>query len=318
MRTLRVAAVQMESRAGDKAANLAKIEAFVEQAAQQSARLIVFPECCITGYWFIRNLTPEGLAALAEPVFSGPSTQRLIALAKQYGLSIGAGLLEAGENGAYHNTYVVAMPSGEVRRHRKLQAFEHPLVKSGTEYTVFNLPDGFRAGVLICYDNNVNENGRIAALMGAEIIIAPHQTGGCRTKNPHLMGLIERRLWDDRHQCPEAIEREFRGEKGRGWLMRWLPSRAHDNGVFLIFANGVGVDDDEIRTGNAMILDPYGRILVETWQAADALVVADLDGTLLEHATGREWIAARRPELYGLLAQRTGLERDTHELKSEE
>jgi len=318
MRTLRVAAVQMESKAGDKAANFAKIEAFVEQAARQSVRLIVFPECCITGYWFIRNLTPDGLAALAEPVFSGPSAQRLIALAKQYGLSIGAGLLEAGQDGAYHNTYVVAMPDGEARRHRKLQAFEHPLIKSGTEYTVFDLPDGFRAGVLICYDNNVNENGRIATLMGAEIIIAPHQTGGCRTKNPHLMGLIERQLWDDRRQCPEAIEREFRGEKGRGWLMRWLPSRAHDNGVFLIFANGVGVDDDEIRTGNAMILDPYGRILVETWQAADAMVMADLDGTLLEHATGREWIAARRPELYGLLAQRTGLERDTHELKFEE
>jgi predicted amidohydrolase len=317
-RTLRVAAVQMESKAGDKAANFAKIKAFAEQAARQSVRLIVFPECCITGYWFIRNLTPEGLAALAEPVFSGESTQRLIALAKQYGLSIGAGLLEAGANGAYHNTYVVAMPNGEAHRHRKLQAFEHPLVKSGTEYTVFDLPDGFRAGVLICYDNNVNENGRIATLMGAEIIIAPHQTGGCRTKNPHLMGLIERQLWDNRDQCPEAIEREFRGEKGRGWLMRWLPSRAHDNGVFLIFANGVGVDDDEIRTGNAMILDPYGRVLVETWRAEDAMVVADIDRTLLEHSTGREWIAARRPELYSLLAQPTGLERDTHELKFEE
>jgi predicted amidohydrolase len=111
-RTLRVAAVQMESRPGDKAANFAKIEAFVRQAARQSVRLIVFPECCITGYWFIRNLTPEGLAALAEPVFRGESTQRLISLANQYGLSIGAGLLEAGENGAYHNTYVVTMPSG--------------------------------------------------------------------------------------------------------------------------------------------------------------------------------------------------------------
>jgi len=317
-RTLRAAAVQMESNAGDKAANFATIEAFVRQAAEQSVRLIVFPECCISGYWFIRNLTPEGLAALAEPVFDGPSTQRLIALAKKYGISIGAGLLEAGEDGAYCNTYVVAMSNGEVRRHRKLQAFEHRLVKSGTEYTVFDLPDGFRAGVLICYDNNVNENGRMAALMGAEIIIAPHQTGGCRTRNPHLMGLIERELWDNREHDPEAIEREFLGEKGRGWLMRWLPSRAHDNGVFLIFANGVGVDDDEVRTGNAMILDPFGRILVETWQAADAMVVADLDGSLLENATGREWIAARQPELYGLLAQRTGLERDTHELKFEE
>jgi predicted amidohydrolase len=75
---------------------------------------------------------------------------------------------------------------------------------------------------------------------------------------------------------------------------------------------------NEIRTGNAMVLDPYGRILAETWEAADAMVVADLDGTLLEHATGREWIAARRPELYGLLTHRTGLERDTHELKFEE
>ena len=54
--------------------------------------------------------------------------------------------------------------------------------------------------------------------------------------------------------------------------MRWLPSRAHDNGLFLIFSNGVGVDDDEVRTGNAMILDPYGRILVETCEAGDAMV----------------------------------------------
>ena len=104
----------------------------------------------------------------------------------------------------------------------------------------------------------------------------------------------------------------------RGWLMRWLPSRAHDNGTFLVFANGVGVDDDEIRTGNAMILDPYGRILAETAAVGDAMVVADLDGGLLQQATGREWIAARRPELYGLLTKRTGLERDTHELKFEE
>ena len=97
--------------------------------------------------------------------------------------------------------------------------------------------------------------------------------------------------------------------------MRWLPSRAHDNGMFLIFSNGVGVDDDEIRTGNAMILDPYGRILGETWQPADAMVIADLDGGLLENATGRRWIRARRPELYGPLAVRTGQERDTRELK---
>ena len=68
-----------------------------------------------------------------------------------------------------------------------------------------------------------------------------------------------------------AIRCEIVGEKGRGWLMRWLPSRAHDNGLFLVFANGIGVDDDEIRTGNSMILDPYGRILAETTEPGPEL-----------------------------------------------
>ncbi len=307
----------MESRAGDKDVNFGKIEAFVAQAAVQGVELIVFPECCITGYWFVRNLTPQQLESLAEPIPDGASTERLKALAAQYNIAIGAGLVEAAETGFY-NSYVVALPDGATHRHRKIQAFEHPLIHNGTDYTVFDTPWGWRVGVLICYDNNVNENGRMTALLGSDVILAPHQTGGCRTKNPHLMGLIDRRLWDNRYSDPQAIEQEFLGDKGRGWLMRWLPSRAHDNGVFLVFANGVGVDDDEIRTGNAMVLDPYGRILVETWAVDDAMVVSDLDNSLLEHATGRAWIAARRPEMYGLLTQRTDLERDTRELKFDE
>src|SRR5437867_3670286 len=87
-RTLRVAAVQMESAAGDKEANFATLEKFVKQAAARGVKLVVFPECCLTGYWFIRNLTPAQLAALAEPFPNGPSTKRLIKLAKQYRLTI--------------------------------------------------------------------------------------------------------------------------------------------------------------------------------------------------------------------------------------
>ena len=317
-RSLRVAAVQFESKPADKEANFKKIEHFVELASAQSVRLIVFPECCITGYWFIRNLSVEALAALAEPIPAGPSTRRLLALARHQGVSVGAGLIEDGGNGKFHNSYVVALPDGTFHRHRKLHAFEHPAIASGTDFTVFDLPDGFRAGVLICYDCNLVENVRITALQGAEVLIAPHQTGAVRSKNPHLMGLIDRKLWDNRHSNPDAIEQEFRGDKGRGWLMRWLPSRAHDNGLFLVFSNGVGVDDDEIRTGNAMVLDPYGRILTETWKAGDAMVIADLDSNLLVNATGRLWIRARRPDLYAPLATATGLECDTRKLKFEE
>jgi predicted amidohydrolase len=294
------------------------MERFLEAAAKQGAQLVVFPECCITGYWFIRNLPPAELDALAEPVPSGASTQRVVALAAKHRITIGAGLVEKTDDGVYHNTYVVALPDGRVHRHRKLHAFEHDLINSGTEYTVFDLPGGFRAGVLICYDCNIVENVRVTALAGADVIIAPHQTGGVRSRNPHLMGLIDRAIWDNRHSDPQSIERELRGDKGRGWLMRWLPSRAHDNGVFLVFSNGVGVDDDEIRTGNAMILDPYGRVLAETWAAADAMVVADLDPALLAESTGRRWIRSRRPDLYASIAVPTGREVDTRKVKFEE
>jgi len=317
-RTLRVASVQFESAPGDKEANFRKIEDFTERAAKQNVRLIVFPECCITGYWFMRNLSVKELSQLAEPIFDGPSSRRLIELANRFGVTIGAGLVETGAPGEFYNSYIVAMPDGSAHRHRKLHSFEHLAMRSGSELTVFDLPDGFRAGVLICYDCNIIENVRLTALRGAEILIAPHQTGGCRSRNPHLMGVIDRRVWDERHKNPGEIERELRGDKGRGWLMRWLPSRAHDNGLFLIFSNGVGVDDDEIRTGNAMILDPYGRILAETCKADDDMVIADLDASLLADSTGRHWMRARRPQLYTPLTVPTGMECDTRKLKFEE
>jgi predicted amidohydrolase len=315
MENVRVAAVQLEHAAGDKRANLDKIVGFVEQAAHQGVEIVTFPECCITGYWFLRHLSREELIDLAEPVFDGPSSQAILGMAKEYKMTIGAGLVEMGEDDRLYNTYVVAMPNGECRRHRKLHCFVSEFMSSGSEYTVFDAPHGCRVGVLTCYDNNIGENVRITALKGAEILLAPHQTGGCNSPDPHTMGLVDRALWEDRHNNLQAIEEELRGPKGRGWLMRWLPTRAHDNGVFLVYSNGVGVDDDEIRTGNAMIIDPYGRILAETWKAGDDMVVADLDATLLDISTGRRWIKTRRPELYSPLTVPTGLERDTREVR---
>ncbi len=315
MKTLEVAAVQFEHAAGDKAANLRKIETFTAKAGAGGGQVVIFPECCVTGYWFLRNLSRDEIASLAEAVPGGPSSQALLALAKEHKITVGAGLVEAGDDGSFYNTYVVAMPDGAWVRHRKIHAFVSEHISSGNEFTVFDLPGGWRAGVLICYDNNLIENVRITSLAGADVILAPHQTGGCASKNPHQMGLVDRRLWDERKQNPTAIEAEFKGDKGRGWLMRWLPSRAHDSGVFLVFSNGVGVDDDEIRTGNAMILDCYGRILAETWKADDDVVTATLDPALLVQCTGRRWMRSRRPDLYGALAERTGREEDTRKVR---
>lgn len=311
---VKVATVQFEHANGDKASNLAKIREFTAAAAKEGVQILTFPEACITGYWFWRNLSREALEQLAEPVPTGTSSQELMVLSQKYNMTIGAGLLE-NDNGTMYNTYVVAMPNGEFKKHRKLHAFESDHINPGDTITVFDTPHGCRVGVLICYDNNIGENVRLAALEGAQVMMAPHQTGGCRSNDPNIMGIIDGALWDACKENPEAIEAEFYGPKGREWLLRWLPARAHDNGMFYIFSNGVGRDDDEIRTGNAMIIDPYGRILSETWKADDAMVTATLDLTLIENSTGRRWIRTRRPELYEKLAQPTGQEVSTRALR---
>ncbi|MDD5728368.1 MAG: nitrilase family protein [Victivallales bacterium] len=308
---MKISSVQFNHRPGDKAANFRKIADFTQAAADAGNELVVFPEMCITGYWHIRKLSPEQIKQLAEPVPEGVSTGKLLELAAKHNISIGAGLIEAGADGKFYNTYIVAMPDGRWAGHRKLHCFINQYLASGDRYTVFELPNGIKAGILICYDNNIIENVRMTALLGADILLAPHQTGGCVTPSPWCMGGIDLALWENRAERKKELEAEFKGGKGRGWLLKWLPARAHDNGMFLIFSNGVGRDDDEVRTGNAMIIDPYGNILAETWAAEDKMVSAELDMALLEKSTGRDWIATRRPQLYRQLSIPTGRERDT-------
>jgi predicted amidohydrolase len=317
MRDLTVAAAQFQHLPGDKAANLGIVRRMVAQAQPQGVEIIAFPECCLSGYWHLRKLSREQITALAEPVPEGPLAAALLDLSRSSWMTIGAGLVEQGSDGRLFNSYFVAMPDGRWACHRKLHVFVNEFLSAGDQYTVFDTPHGCRVGVLICYDNNLVENARINALAGAEILLAPHQTGGCKSGSPLAMGLIDPRLWHEREAHPERLAAEFRSDKGRGWLMRWLPARAHDNGMYLVFANGVGLDDDEVRTGNAMVLDCYGRIVNESTAIGDDLVVARLDASLRERSTGVRWIKARRPELYGPLVQRSGKEQDTRSVRFE-
>jgi predicted amidohydrolase len=314
MRDIRVATVQFQHAPGDKAYNLERVRHFAREAAARGAEIVAFPEMCLTGYWHVRKLSGDDFRALAEPVPDGPLARALLAASAEHGMTIGAGLLEL-DAGRVYNSYVVAMPDGTWAVHRKLHVFEHADISAGDRYTVFDTPHGCRVGVLICYDNNIVENARATALLGAEILLAPHQTGGCDSVSPRGMKKVDPAVWARRDEDPAACEAELCGPKGRGWLMRWLPSRAHDNGMFLLFANGVGPDDDEIRTGNAMILDPYGEVIAESRALGDDLVVADLDAALLPTSSGRRWLRARRPELYGSLAERTGTEIETRRVR---
>ncbi len=317
MNNLRAAVVQFQHQPGDKTANLATISSFVERAAEQNVDVIAFPEMCVTGYWHVRNLTREQVAELAEPVPAGPSSAALADLARKFDVTIGAGLIEKADDGRLYNSYFVAMPDGRSACHRKLHTFISEHMASGDSFTVFDLPDGTRAGVLTCYDNNLIENARITALKGAEVLFAPHQTGGCRSRSPRAMGPIDVDVWERRSDDPDALRAEFAGPKGRAWLMRWLPARAHDNGMYLLFSNGVGRDDDEVRTGNAMILDPYGEIVAESQAIGDDMVVADLDASLLESSSGRRWLKARRPDLYEPITERSETELPTRSVRFE-
>lgn len=315
METYKTATVQFQHTPGNKEDNLEIITAYVDEARKDGVKLIVFPEMCITGYWHVRNLSKEEIQLLAEPVPNGPSTQKLVQLATKYKMTIGAGLIESAENGSLYNTYVVALSDGSVHKHRKLHTFISAHMESGNSYTVFDTPEGVRLGVLICYDNNIIENARMTSLLGAEVLLAPHQSGGCNSASPKGMKTIDPQLWEERETRADELLAEFQGPKGRGWLMRWLPSRAHDNGMFLLFSNGVGRDDDEVRTGNAMILDPYGEVLAESKALGNDMVIAEMDLSLIPTSNGKRWMKARRPELYSLIAQRTGEEEETRKVR---
>lgn len=301
MKDIRVATVQFSHRANDKNYNLSIIQSYVEKASKQGVKIIVFPEMCVTGYWHISRLQKSAIDDLSEFIPQGETCQRLLKMSEKHQVSIGAGLIEKDHDGNLYNAYVMAMPNGQLAKHRKLHTFVSEHMASGEEYTVFDTPHGCRIGILICWDNNLVENVRITALKGAEILVAPHQTGGTNSRSPNAMGLIDPQLWHNRQQDPESIRSEMQGAKGRKWLMRWLPSRAHDNGMFLIFSNGVGVDMDEVRTGNAMVLNPYDEIIAETDSVDNDIVIADLKAEELEMCTGRRWIRGRRPSLYNPL-----------------
>ncbi|WP_342250329.1 nitrilase-related carbon-nitrogen hydrolase [Sphingomonas sp. OTU376] len=306
-RSFHVATVQFQHKASDKAYNLSRVEYFARAAAARGAQVVCMPEMCITGYWHVPRLEEAELFALAEPV-SGPSVTLVAALATELNLGIGVGWLELGTDGRLYNAYRLCLPDGTGHTHRKLHAFEHSLIASGDRYTVFDTPWGVRLSILICWDNNLLENGRACALLGADVLLAPHQTGGTNSLSPRGMKPIPLELWEARNSNPVACREAFAGPHGRGWLMRWLPARAHDNGLFIVFSNGVGRDEEEVRTGHAMVLDPYGDIVSESDALCDDIVFAHLDLDLIETSSGRRWMRGRRPELYGPLTLHTGRE----------
>lgn len=296
MKDLKIATAQFENRSGDKEYNLSVMEQLAGEAAADGTKAIAFHECSVTGYTFARHLSKEQMLELAEPIPGGASLEKMRQIAEKYDMAILAGLFEKDADDKLYKAYVCVDRNGLVARYRKLHPFINPNLSPGMEYCVFDL-HGWKCGILICYDNNVVENVRATALLGAQVIFMPHVTMCTPSPRPGA-GFVDPALWLNRVNDPTSVRLEFDGPKGRQWLMKWLPARAWDNGIYVVFANPIGMDDDQLKNGCSMIIDPHGDIVAECRKLDNDYVTATLVSEKLTQAGGYRYTKARRPELY--------------------
>jgi 5-aminopentanamidase len=210
---------------------------------QVQCDLMILPELFASGYQFIAKQEVE---ELAEPVPEGPTTQRLIELARNRNMVLVAGLPE--RHGAHcYNSAVIVGPSGFLGCYRKTHLFyEETLFFSpgDTGFQVWDIGPA-KVGIMVCFDWFYPESARTLALKGADII--------CHPSNlvlPH---------------CPEA-----------------MVTRCLENRVFSITANRIGSEERGGKKrltyiGQSEIVSPGGAILSRAPSDQDGLCVLDID-----------------------------------------
>lgn len=293
---MKISTAQFENRSGDKNYNLSVIANLSERAAREGSDVIAFHECSVTGYTFARNLSKEQMLELAEFIPGGESVLRLTEIARKNRITILAGLFEKDEENNLFKAYICVNETELIAKFRKLHPFINPFLTAGDNYCVFEI-HGWKCGILICYDNNIIENVRATKLLGADIIFMPHVTMCTPSSRPGA-GFVDPKLWKNREADPTSLRLEFDGMKGRAWLMKWLPARAYDNAIYAVFSNPIGMDDDQLKNGCSMIIDPFGDVIAECRTFDDSFVTATISREKLTQAGGHRYINARRPELY--------------------
>ena len=172
-RNATIALVQMDCVMLDKEANLQKAKTFIEQAAQQHADLICFPEMFSTGY-SPALIGPKYIDVAEEP--DGPTFCFLAELAKKYSMYIVAPIVLKSEiPGLLYNGLIVISRNGQLMgtyNKTHLWAGERFWFRAGDRYPVFHMDFG-TVGLMICYDGGFPEVSRILALSGAELILCP-------------------------------------------------------------------------------------------------------------------------------------------------
>jgi len=270
MDDIRVAAVIMRSVVGNTQDNLSRMESFVQEAADQEANVVCFPEMNITGYSVRKTIRKY-----AESI-PGPSTEAVVRMATKNNLLILAGLVEARDGHLLCVSQIVVSPDGLMGIYRKVHLGppERNLYQPGDELPIFQY-GGTAFGIELCYDAHFPELSTLLALKGAEVLFLPH-----------------------------ASPRRSSKEKRNRWL-RYLSARAYDNSVFVVTCNQVGDGGAGLTfPGVALILNPRGKVMSEGTGDDEGMIVADLrsnDFIAVRNQKMGFFLPHRRPELYGEL-----------------
>ena len=243
--------------------NLARLQAQVRAAKVLGVQLLVFPEMFLTGY----DIGVAAVQRLAEAA-NGPSAHVIAGIAEAHGMAIAYGYPERGADGQLYNSVQLFDGRGNSRlNYRKTHLFgelDRALFSPGGDhYPVVDL-DGWRVGVLICYDIEFPENARRLALAGTELILVP-------TAN--------------------MLPFEFIADVT-------VRSRAFENQCFVVYANYCGAEGSLRYCGMSSIVGPDGTRLAGAG-AGPALSHALLDREALSNARqANDYRQDRRPELY--------------------
>jgi predicted amidohydrolase len=192
--TWTVAGVQMDCRLGDTAANLRQVTRKLHEAAARGARLVVFPECILTGYGFANR--SEALSVAQS--LPGPATEILAEACARLGVWVVVGLLESTSEGKLFNSSALVGPSGFAAGYRKLHLpclgadrFTDPGDRPLTVHDI----GGLRVGMTICFDGSFPETARILTLLGADLIVLPTNWATNARKMAELVSAA--RAWEN-------------------------------------------------------------------------------------------------------------------------
>ena len=88
------------------------LDSVIAAVSSMECDLLVLPELAMSGYQFISQ---EEVASLAEPVPEGPTTRRLVDMAKRRDMFVVAGIAEQFQ-GQFYNSAVLVGPSRQFIR----------------------------------------------------------------------------------------------------------------------------------------------------------------------------------------------------------